>query len=291
MLYGCQSMTKQIQKVVLKHPVHAFLSEENLKKSWEKYNYLEQPNYEKVLEEYKTFERLISENVKEVLYLPESKEVGLDSIYTHDSVKITRLGSIFFNTGKKLRREEAFEMEKLLENNGVPTLGKIKSPGKMEGGDVLWIDDDTVAIGLGYRTNQEGVNQFKELTKNFIKTYIIVPMPHGEGEGACLHLMSVISMINEKLAVVYSKYMPIFFRQLLIGKGIELIEVDDNEYDYLGSNVLALSPNKCIIVEGNPKVEKALRDNGCEVLTYPGKNLSYYGTGGPTCLTCPVYRE
>jgi arginine deiminase len=290
MFYGCQSMTQKIEKIVLKHPKHAFLSQENLEKTWKAFNYLEQPDYAKVLEEYKIFEDIILENVEDVLYLPESSEVGLDSIYTHDSVKITKEGSIFFNTGKVLRRNEANEMKKLLENNGIPTLGKIESPGKMEGGDILWIDEKTVAIGLGYRTNLEGINQFKALTKDFIEKYIIVPMPHGEGEAACLHLMSVISLISEKLAVVYSKYMPIFFREVLLNSGIVLIEVDDMEYDYLGSNVLALSPNKCVVMEGNPKIEQALKDKGCEVYTYPGHNLSYFGTGGPTCLTCPIFR-
>ena len=182
-------------------------------------------------------------------------------------------------------------MKNLFEQNKIPILGKIESPGKMEGGDVLWIDDNTVAIGLGYRTNQEGIDQFKELTKGLIEEYIIVPMPHGEGEDACLHLMSVISFVSEKLAVVYSKYMPVFFRDMLISKGIELIEVDDREYDYLGSNVLALAPGKCILMEGNPIVEQALKDRGCEVYTYSGHNLSYFGTGGPTCLTCPIQRN
>jgi len=291
MKYGCQSMTKNIKKIVLKHPKDAFISEEYLENNWKKYGYVEKPDFNKVLQEFDIFESIIRNHVSEIMYLPQSDQVGLDSIYTHDSLKITKRGAIYFNTGKKLRQKESLEMEQLLETNQIPTLGKINNPGLMEGGDVLWLDDETVLIGRGYRTNDEGIRQFKELIQDFVKNIIVIPMPHGEGEEACLHLMSIISMIHPKLAVVYSKYMPVFMRELLIDRGIELLEVDDKEYDYLGSNVLALDENKCVMIEGNPQIESMLIDKGCEVLTYPGHHLSYFGTGGPTCLTCPVYRD
>jgi len=291
MSFGCQSMTKKIKRIVIKHPKDAFVSQEHLEKHWKQYGYVDQPNYEVVLKEYNAFEEIIKNHVEEVFYLPKSEVVGLDSIYTHDSIKVTKAGAIYFNTGKVLRRNEGMEMEKLLNDKGIPTLGRITDPGLMEGGDVLWLDEETVLIGRGYRTNDEGIRQFKELTKDVVKNHIIVPMPHGEGENACLHLMSIISMIHSKLAVVYSKYMPVFMRELLLEKGIELLEVNDIEYDYLGSNVLALDEENCVLIAGNSVIESKLKDKGCNVYTYEGKNLSYYGTGGPTCLTCPIFRD
>ncbi|MCH4886411.1 amidinotransferase [Acidaminobacter sp. JC074] len=291
MSFGCQSMTKKIKKIVIKHPNDAFISQEHLSKHWKEYGYVEEPDFNSVLKEYESFEKVIKDHVEEVYYLPKAETVGLDSIYTHDSLKITKKGAIYFNTGKKLRQKEGFEMERLLEEKGIPTLGRIQSPGLMEGGDVLWLNEDTVLIGRGYRTNDEGIRQFTELTKNFIKEIIVIPMPHGEGEEACLHLMSIISMIHDKLAVVYSKYMPVFMRELLLERGIELLEVNDKEYDYLGSNVLALDEKNCMLVAGNDEIESLLKEKGCNVYTYEGKNMSYYGTGGPTCLTCPVYRD
>lgn len=192
--------------------------------------------------------------------------------------------------GKELRASEYKATREFLEAKGIPTLGEIKPPGKMEGGDVLWIDESTVAIGRGYRTNDEGIRQFKDLTKDFIDEYIIVPMPHAEGEEACLHLMSIISFVDLDKAVVYSKYMPVFFREFLLERGITLIEGDDDEYDYLGTNLLALEPGKVILIEGCPKIKKALEELGVEVLTYEGKEVSYRGTGGPTCLSSPIYR-
>ncbi len=290
MKYNCMSMYKTIKTVLIKHPSQAFISQDTLDEKWRQFNYLSPPDYKKSLEEYKTFEKILLENDIKPIYLSKSDNVGLDSIYTHDSLKITSKGAIYFNTGKVLRQKEGSEVEKILKQNNIPTLGKITSPGVMEGGDVVWIDEKTVAIGLGYRTNEEGIRQFKELTNDFIENYIIVPMPHADGEDECLHLMSIISIVDKNLAVVYSKFMPIFFRQYLIENGFELLEVTDHEYLNLGSNVLALSPRVCLIMDGNPKIEEKLLEAGCVVHKYSGSEISLKGTGGPTCLTCPIYR-
>ena len=290
MKYGCQSMVGKIESILIKKPEQAFISQEHLIETWEEVKYFGCPDYEKVLDEYKVFEKYITENVENVYYLPQDDRTGLDSIYTHDPLKITKKGAIYFPMGKVLRGREYQATREFLEGIGVPTLGEIKAPGKMEGGDVLWIDEKTVAIGRGYRTNDEGIRQFKELTKDIIDEYIIVPMPHGDGVDACLHLMSIISFVDVDKAVVYSKYMPVFFREYLIDRGIQLIEAEDDEYDYLGTNLLALEPGKVILIDGCPKIEGKLRDMGIEVMTYEGREVSYRGTGGPTCLTCPITR-
>ncbi|SUB56423.1 dimethylarginine dimethylaminohydrolase family protein [Peptoniphilus lacrimalis] len=291
MNYGCQSMVGKITDILLKSPKDAFISQENLERNYEAFNYIGCPNYEKTLKEYEIFEGIIKKNVENVYYLPKDDRTGLDSIYAHDSLKVTKKGAIYFPMGKNLRSKESLVTEEFLKSHGVPTLGRIEAPGKMEGGDIVWLDERTVAIGLGYRTNKEGIEQFKKLTKDFIDEYIIVPMPHGEGKDECLHLMSVISLVDDDLAVVYSKFMPVFFREYLIKRGIKLLEVNDKEYAYLGSNVLALDKRKCIIIEGVPEIQKKLEDEGCTVYTYPGKELSFRGTGGPTCLTHPICRK
>lgn len=283
-------MVGKIESILIKKPEQAFISQENLDRTWEEFKYFGCPDYEKVLDEYAVFEKYIKDNVENVYYLPQDDRTGLDSIYTHDPLKVTKKGAVYFPMGKKLRGREWEATKEFLEEKGIPTLGEIKAPGKMEGGDVLWIDEKTVAIGRGYRTNDEGIRQFKELTEDIIDEYIIVPMPHGEGEDACLHLMSIISFVDVDKAVVYSKYMPVFFREYLIDRGITLIEADDDEYDYLGTNLLALEPGKVILIKGCPKIEGKLKDMGIEVMTYEGKELSYRGTGGPTCLTCPLLR-
>lgn len=289
--YGCQSMINTIDSILIKQPKDAFISQEHLNKYFHEFNYIGCPDYEKVLKEYETFEKVIRKHVKNVYYLPRDNNVGLDSIYTHDTLKITHKGAIYFPMGKDLRKGEPNAARTYLESIDVPTLGYIEGEGKMEGGDVVWLDDKTIAVGRGYRTNDEGIRQLRELVKDFVDEIIVVPMPHGDGQDACLHLMSIISMVDKDLAVVYSKYMPVFFREYLIKRGIELIEVPDEEYDYLGSNVLALAPRKCLVLKGNPITKEKLIEAGAEIYEYEGDELSFKGTGGPTCLTCPIYRK
>lgn len=290
MQYGCHSMVGKIDTILLKRPEDAWVSQEQLDANWEAFGYFGAPDYEKTLAEYNCFEAILRQHVPHIHYLPKAQGVGLDSIYTHDPLKVTKRGAIYFPMGKELRGRESSATRAYLESQGVPTLGDIRSPGKMEGGDVVWLDDETVAIGRGYRTNDEGIRQFRELTEDFIRNYIIVPMPHAGGPEACLHLMSIISLVDRKKACVYSEYMPVFFREYLLEKGFTLIECDKEEYDYLGSNVLCLEPGVCMMIDGCPRIKEKMEAEGVLVHTYPGHELSYKGTGGPTCLTCPVYR-
>ena len=290
MRYGCQSMVGKIDTIIIKHPEEAFISQENLDQKWKPFNYVSCPDYEKSLKEYSRFEEIIQEHVENVHYLPKDDNTGLDSTYAHDTCKITSKGAIMFTVGKELRRGETGATKKFLEGIGVPILGEISGEGTMEGGDVVWLDEKTVAVGRGYRTNYEGIRQFRELTKDIVDEFIVVELPHGDGPDECLHLMSVISMVDHDLAVVYSKLMPVSFRDLLIERGIELIEVDDAEYANLGSNVLALAPRVCVMPAGNPKTREKLEKAGAKVHEYEGHDISFKGTGGPTCLTLPVTR-
>ncbi|MDO5689548.1 MAG: arginine deiminase family protein [Tissierellia bacterium] len=289
MKYGCQSMVDKITDVMIKRPQEAFKNQEHLNKYSEANIYYGIPDYEKCLEEFEVFEKILRDNMN-VHYLPEDEITSLDSIFAHDSLKITKKGAIYFNMTKDVRKNEAEAAEAFLKTLGIPTLGYIKAPGRMEGGDVLWLEDNRVAIGLSYRTNAEGIRQFTELTKDFIDEVITVPMPHAIGDTEVLHLMSVISPVDKDLAVVYSRYMPVFFREMLIEQGVELLEVDDDEYNYLGCNVLAIAPREVIVIEGVPKIQKKLEDAGCKVYTYPGDEISIKETGGGVCFTAPLTR-
>lgn len=283
-------MFEKIETILIKHPKDAFINQNHLNDHWKVFGYTGPPDFVKACEEFSKFEQVIREWVPEVLYLPRDKQVGIDSIYTHDSVKITRYGAVYFPMGKRLREPETLAMQSYLESINIKTLGHIKGKGKMEGGDIVWLDEHSVAIGLGYRTNQEGIDQFMELTRDFIKEIVIVPLPHAEGPAACLHLMSLISMIDHDLAVVYLEYMPVFFKEILERRGMTLVDVSKEEYFRLGSNVLALGPRKCLMLKGNLKTENRLKQLGAEVHLYPGDELSIKGTGGPTCLTQPIFR-
>jgi len=289
--FGCQSMIAPLRSVLLKHPREAFRSQEHLEMEWERFGYLECPNYAAALEEYEVFSAILRRHVDEVLFLPRDDSTGLDSIYTHDPVKITDRGAVLMNMGKTGRRGEPAAMGRYLEQLGIPLLGTITDAGRMDGGDVLWLDEETVALGKSYRTNDEGIRQFLELVSPSIKRYLTFDLPHDRGPEVCLHLMSVVSLVDRDLAVVYSPLMPVRLRQYLLEQGYALIDVPLGEYETLGSNVLALAPRVCMLPAGNDTVAASLREYGAEVHEYPGRHISYFGTGGPTCLTRPLLRR
>ena len=290
-MYGCHSMFAKLESVIIKRPQDAFIGQQNLANRWQAYNYTACPDYEKTLLEYAHFEQVLKQHVAKIYYLPCHEKAGLDSIYTHDPVKITRRGAILMNMTKPLRTDEPQVLQVWLAQIGIPVLGKIEAPGRMEGGDIVWLNERTLAVGRGYRTNAEGIRQLKVLIADMVDRFIEVPLPHADGPEACLHLMSLISLLDRDLAVVYSRYLPAFFRQILIAMGIELIEVPDDEYERLGTNVLALAPRLCLYLNSNPETLAKMTLAGAQVYTYPAKEISLKGSGGPTCLTCPVLRK
>jgi arginine deiminase len=287
----CSSMYSPLERVIVKHPNEAFKNQNHLANQWKIFNYLEEPNFEEAVREFSDFIAILEKHVPQIDYLPVSSEVGMDSLYAHDPVKFTPAGAIILKSGKKLRQPEASVYKEFLTEKGIPIVGELTGDAVSDGGDIVWLDDRTLVVGRGYRTNDEAIRQLKELTAPFVDEFIVVQLPHDQGEAECLHLMSFISMVDCDLAVVHSRLMPVFFRQLLIERGIQLIEVPENEYHNLGCNVLALAPRVCVIVNGNVSTKQQLLDAGATVYEYKGEEISVKGTGGPTCLTSPVIRN
>lgn len=284
------SMYHPLERVIVKHPADAFISQAHIEKEWRKVNYLSEPDYAEAQKEYAEFIALLEQHVPVIDYLPKSDEVSMDSIYAHDPVKFTPEGAIILKSGKALRQPEAEVYKKFLAEKGIPVIGELTGEATSDGGDIVWLDDRVLAIGNGYRTNAEAIRQIKEMTAHMVDEFIEVQLPHADGEEECLHLMSFISMVDQDLAVVYSPLMPVAFRKLLLSKGIQLIEVPKAEYDLLGCNVLAVAPRVCIMVAGNESTRRQLEEAGATVYEYKGEEISIKGTGGPTCLTSPAVR-
>jgi len=291
MKFGCQSEVDPIKRLLLKHPKDAFISQENIRAQWRELNYSSCPDYDWALQEYDNFVELLKRFVQEIHYLPQNDQTGLDSIYVHDSVLVTNSGAILCNMGKKQRQGEPEAAREFLLELNIPVLGAITGEGRLEGGDVVWFDEKTLVVGRGYRTNDEGIRQLMDIARNFVDEFVIVPLPHWKGPGDVLHLMSLISPVDHDLAVVYSKLLPVSFREWLLRRGVRLIEVLDSEYETMACNILTVSPRKCIMISGNPLTKQMLKDEGVEVWDYSGKEISRKGAGGPTCLTRPLLRE
>ncbi|MFH2037289.1 MAG: arginine deiminase family protein [Candidatus Zixiibacteriota bacterium] len=291
MKYGSQSEVGKIKSLLLKHPKDAFISQNNIQRQWKKLNYLDMPDYDRAIVEYDKFMSLLKNDIDEFVFLPQHKDTTLDSIYLHDPVIITNNGVILCNMGKPARLGEFIALDEFFGKIKIPILGMISGEGTVEGGDIVWLDQKTIAVGEGYRTNAEGIRQLKELVSDLVEEFIVVPLPHWRGPSDVLHLMSMISPIDKDLAVVYLKQMPVIFRNYLLNRGMKLIDVPDLEYESMGCNILAISPRKVIMLSGNEWTQNMLETEGVEVITYDGFEISRKGCGGPTCLTRPIYRE
>tara|TARA_B100001079_G_scaffold95598_1_gene81957 strand:- start:1118 stop:2002 length:885 start_codon:yes stop_codon:yes gene_type:complete len=289
--FGCQSMVGTIERVLIKHPKDAYQSQSRIDAQTQQLNYLSNPDYNKAITDYEQLINFFELNNIEIHYLPIDENTSLDSIYTHDPCIVTNAGVILSNMGKKDRQSEPEAIASYFKSIDIPILGKIESPGTLEGGDVVWIDERTVAVGEGYRTNAEGIRQLESILKPFIDMVITVPLPHWTGPSDCLHLMSNISPIDTDLFLVYSRLIPVSFRQYLLARGIKLVEVPDQEYGSMGCNVLAISPRKVIMISNNPITQKRLEAEGVEIHIYDGSEISIKGAGGPTCLTRPFMRS
>lgn len=281
----------KLESVYLKSAAAAFVSQSELNRQWESLNYLSQPDYKEALKEYAAFEVLLKKNAAKVHYFKEDSKVLMDSIYCRDASIATDFGMIICNMGKGGRINEPATQAVDFLDKKIPILGRIEAPGTLEGGDVAWLDQGTLAVGHTYRTNQEGINQLRALLEPKGVVVIQVELPHYKGPTDVFHLMSILSPIDIELAVVYSPLMPIVFRNYLLKKGFKLIEVPEEEFESMGCNVLAIAPREVLMVAGNPETQKQLEQAGCIVHTYNGSHISIPGGGGPTCLTRPLLRS
>jgi N-dimethylarginine dimethylaminohydrolase len=291
MAINAQSETLPIRTLLLKHPRQAWRSQVNIGEQWRALRYAGEPDFARAVDEYDGFVEILRRSVPEILFLPEDGRTGLDSIYVRDAALVTEHGIILCRMGKELRKGEPEAIGDFAKAAGWPVLGAIYDPGTIEGGDIVWLDEQTLAVGHGYRTNAEGISQLREMTANFVREVVEVPLPHWDGPGDVLHLMSMLSPVDTGKLLVYSRLLPVPFRRWLLDMGFELFEVPEAEYSTMGCNVLAMAPGKCIALAGNPQTLDVLAKAGVEVWTFEGREICAKGAGGPTCLTRPLLRS
>jgi dimethylargininase len=279
-LYGCQSMTGELRRVLVRRPRPEDLQE------WETCSWRGEPDAAEIAREHEAFCGLLERAGTEVV-LAESPARNPDAIYTYDPALVADAGALLLHPGKKCRRGEVDAMAADFERAGVPVAGRLDGPEWAEGGDCCWLDERTLLVGRGYRTNDAGIARLGELLPGV--DVLVFDLPHWRGRGDVMHLMSLISPLAPDLAVVYMPLLPTRLAQLLEERGVELVEVPDEEFDSMGSNVLALAPRVALAVDGNPETRLRMERAGVEVLVYEGEELSK-GDGGPTCLTRPLLR-
>ena len=285
-----QSDVEPLRRVLVRRAEDAFGSPAIVQDSWRALGYHGAPDIEAAKAEHEAFVEILWGAGAEVLYLEHDEALGMDSLYPRDASVICRDGAILCRMGKTTRAAEPRAHREAYESLGIPVLGAIEGDGRLEGGDVAWIDERTLVAGLGYRTNAAGIEQLRALLADRIDELIVVPLPHWRGPKDVFHLMSMFSPLDRSAALVYSPLLPVPFRNALLERGFVLVDVPDDEFDSMGCNALAVRPGQCVLVEGNPTTRRRVERAGIEVIEYAGAEISSRGSGGPTCLTRPIVR-
>jgi dimethylargininase len=281
-LYGCQGMSGELRRVLVKRPSAADLA------LWEVYGWRAEPDPARLAAEHEAFCELLSDAGAEVILGAERVSGNPDVLYTYDPALVAHNGAIVLRPGKQGRRAEPEALAADLGRAGVPIAAWLEAPATAEGGDTLWLDDGTLLVGVGYRTNEESLAAFEAAFPGV--DVVAFDLPHWNGAGQVMHLLSFISPLDSDLALVYPRIAPVRLLRLLAERGTRVLEVPDEEFESQGTNVLALGPRRALALEGNPETQRLMERAGVDVVVYRGEEISRKGDGGPTCLTRPLLR-
>lgn len=287
---GGQSMTGKLLRVMVCPPCHAGWDQPERASSWQEFGFLHPPEFQVANRQHDTLCRLLSDAGAEVFCLAPADALTLDAVYAHDASLATNDGLVLMNPGKRSRVPEAKAHAEFFSSLGIPILGRIVAPGIAEAGDIVWLDSQTLLVGRGYRTNAIGIEQLRALLAPKGVEVLAAPLPYGSGPSACLHLMSLMSMLDERRVLVDLPWLAVETVELLKSRGFEFVEIDRRERETLACNVLSLGEKRLIALEENVWTNDRLRNAGFDVRTVPGSELCINGSGGPTCLTRPLLR-
>jgi dimethylargininase len=279
--YGCRSMTAPLRRVLVRAP----RPEDAV--GWRAYRWRAEPDPGRIAAEHEEFRALLAEAGAEVVLGRTPLGVCPDAIYVYDPAIVSDAGAILLRPGKDGRRAEVDAMSVDLVEAGVPIAARLGAPATAEGGDTLWLDERTLLVGRGYRTNDAGIDALRDALPGV--DVIAFDLPHLRGAGEVLHLMSLLSPLDADLVVAYLPLMPVRLVELLSEREIGIVDVPDEEFDSMGPNVLALAPRVALALERNVETRRRMEAAGVEVRVYAGDELSK-GDGGPTCLTRPLLR-
>jgi len=279
--YGSQSMWGDLERVLVRPPLRADTGHV------ECYGWRGVPDAAAAAVEHEEFRALLVAAGAEVI-VSEHDPGNPDAIYVYDPVLVCDDGAALLRPGKEGRLGEPAGIGASLEAVGVPIVSRMDAPATAEGGDTVWLDHDTLLVGHGYRTGTAGIAALRSAFPGV--DVIALDLPHWVGASEVMHLMSLISPLDVDLALVYPRIAPVRMMELLAERGVEVVEVPDEEFESMGSNVLALGPRRALALEGNGETRRRLERAGVDVVTYRGDHISRLGDGGPTCLTRPLLR-
>jgi N-dimethylarginine dimethylaminohydrolase len=285
-------MVGALQRVLVCSPRTAGWHQPERAAHWRELGFQHAPDFGRAQAQHEALCRELQLAGAEVLELPPAADLSLDAVYAHDASLPTDFGLIVLRPGKPNRIAESRCHNSLAGMGlGLAFLAEIVPPATAEAGDMLWLDSNTLLLGHGYRTNAAGIAQIGSMLAPKGVEVLSAPLPYGAGPSACLHLMSLISLLDERTALLDLPWLAVETVELLKARGYRFIEIDYSERETLACNVLSLGDHRLLALEENPRTNERLRQAGFDVRTFPGSELCINGSGGPTCLTRPLLRS
>jgi len=279
--FGSQSMTGRLERVLVRPP----LAEDA--ERWREYGWRSAPDHAAAATEHELLCAILEDAGAEVV-VSRHDPGNPDAMYVYDPVLVGARGAVLLRPGKEGRKGEPTAIAASLTAADVPIAAELADPVRVEGGDTVWLDDATLLVGIGYRTNGAALTALADAFPGV--DVIAFDLPHWNGSGEVMHLMSFISPLDRDLALVYPRIAPVRLFELLAERGIAVVEVPDEEFETQGPNVLALGPRQALALDGNPETRRRMERAGVGVAVYRGEEISKKGDGGPTCLTRPLLR-
>jgi N-dimethylarginine dimethylaminohydrolase len=289
--FNGHSMVGRLRRVAVCSPRTAGWNQPESAAHWHDLGFHHKPDFSTAQAQHDLMCAELTHAGAEVIALPSVPEFSLDAVYAHDASLATDFGLLIMRPGKPNRVAEGHHQAAFCVRMGIPTFAEIAAPGTTEAGDIVWLDAKTLLIGRSYRTNAAGIAQIRELLAAKDVEVLSVPLPHGLGPSTCLHLMSLMSVLDERSVLVDSAWLAVETIELFDSRGFHLIEIESSERDTLACNVLALGNKRLLALEENRKTNDRLSAAGFDVRTFPGSELCINGGGGPTCLTRPLLRD
>lgn len=289
MTYGAENRSDSLNRVIMRAPGAALAAADPA--VWH-YG----PQFDSIRAEGQHAELagIVSASGAKIHWIPSANDGLADAMFVQDPSFVTRAGAVILNMGKTLRKPEADLHIAAYEALGVPILGQLSGEATVESGDCVWIDEDTLAIGRGARSNQQGIDAVAAILAPHGIHVQAYDLPYWSGPEACLHLMSLISPLAPKMALIHAPLLPYALWAELQARGWTLLHAPEEEFhasNGLSLNVLMLSPQDLVMVDGFPATRAMMEAHGCRVQVFEGDALCIACEGGPTCLTRPVLRS
>ncbi|MGP4081064.1 dimethylarginine dimethylaminohydrolase family protein [Pseudalkalibacillus sp. R45] len=272
----CNSEYDELKRVILCEP-HYMTIREIINETQKQFKD-EGINIDLAVEQHNHFIKILRENGAEVILLPYHAKFP-EQVFTRD-IGFTLGQTVFISKmGSNVRKGEVGIIKQWLDDEEMSYFNL--SEEKIEGGDVL-IDQDTIYVGLSYRTDQKAVNHLQSI----LTTYKVMGIPFNE---KYLHLDCVFNVVSPEVALIFPPALDKKELELFSSR-YELIEVTKEEQFTLGTNVLSIGHKKIISLPINTEVNAQLKEKGFEVIEVDISEIIKSG-GSFRCCTMPILRE